>query len=388
MSWQRILATYGSDAEEHFDRLKRRMGLTLGESGSTQILPYFGYGDAGRAFLHGRVLENYRPIATTDRDSLWDNLLNTYRRAESDEVPGAVVRASFAETVVDFVTNEEGFFAGWMKLSGKKTGDTVWRHVEYELLATTREAAGTTGAVMFPSDRAQYAVISDIDDTVLQTHADDLLRMARLVFLGNARTRLPFPGVAAFYRALQGGVDGERLNPIFYVSSSPWNLYDLIVEFLRLQRIPIGPVFLRDWGVTKEEFLPTRHRDHKLSAIERLLDFYSDLSFILIGDSGQEDPEIYEEIALKHPDRILAIYIRDVGRSPDRERSIRQLGVEESWQTESVLLADDTMAMAQHAAANGWIHGSSVTDIQSDIEQIQSDIEQTVSRPERPLDDV
>ena len=69
--------------------------------------------------------------------------------------------------------------------------------------------------------------------------------------------RLPFPGVAAFLRALYAGAGGGERNPLFYVSSSPWNIYDLLSEFFSLNDIPIGPVlFLRDWGLTDVELVP------------------------------------------------------------------------------------------------------------------------------------
>src|SRR5205085_9087259 len=90
------------------------------------------------------------------------------------------------------------------------------------------------------NDSAAFGVISDLDDTVIQSRVANFLQAVRTVMLGNARTRLPFPGVAAFYDALEKGKDGKRSNPIFYVSSSPWNLHDLISEFIRLQEIPEG----------------------------------------------------------------------------------------------------------------------------------------------------
>jgi hypothetical protein len=74
------------------------------------------------------------------------------------------------------------------------------------------------------------AVISDIDDTIIQTGATRLWQAARSVLLGTAHTRLPFPGVAPFYRALESGPDGQAALPFFYVSSSPWNLYDVLLE--------------------------------------------------------------------------------------------------------------------------------------------------------------
>jgi phosphatidate phosphatase APP1 len=83
---------------------------------------------------------------------------------------------------------------------------------------------------------------------VLQSSVTNFLKMARMVLLGNAHTRLPFEGVAAFYRALQRGASGGEFNPIFYVSNSPWNLYDLLEDFMDVHGVPAGPLFLRDWS--------------------------------------------------------------------------------------------------------------------------------------------
>jgi phosphatidate phosphatase APP1 len=208
-------------------------------------------------------------------------------------------------------------------------------------------------------------VISDIDDTVLQSNVTSLFKVARATFLGNARVRLPFEGVAAFYRALHRGRTGNMLNPMFYVSGSPWNLYDLLSEFFNLQEIPIGPVlFLRDWGLTEQGFLPIKNRAHKLSYITEIIVTFKDLSFILIGDSGQEDPEIYSEVIALYPNRIKAVYIRNVSRDPKRIDEINTLA-EKALKAGSVLvLAETTLPLAEHAAQQGWIDPDSLPEIE------------------------
>ena len=113
-----------------------------------------------------------------------------------------------------------------------------------------RQAASIGEVLVAPPARRRSASISDLDDTVIQSRVTSFLQAVRTVMLGNARTRLPFPGVAAFYRALErGGDGGDEQNPIFYVSSSPWNIHDLIAEFLDVQGIPTGPIRLRDWDI-------------------------------------------------------------------------------------------------------------------------------------------
>ena len=100
------------------------------------------------------------------------------------------------------------------------------------------------GRVLVPPASARFGVISDIDDTVLWTNVRNKLKMVLTIALLNERTRVPFQGVAAFYRALQQGAGGNENNPIFYVSGSAWNLYDLLVEFFQIHGIPLGPILL------------------------------------------------------------------------------------------------------------------------------------------------
>jgi phosphatidate phosphatase APP1 len=208
--------------------------------------------------------------------------------------------------------------------------------------------------------------VSDLDDTVIQSKVTSMLSAARLLLLENARTRLPFPGVAAFYRALANVRDspnGAAVNPVFYVSSNAWNMYDVVSDFLDHQRIPRGPVLLRDWDLSRALL---RNTDHKTRHIHEILETYPALPFILVGDSGQEDPEIYSEVVRAYPGRILAIYIRDVSRHAERSRAIGDLARSVAESGSMLLLAEDTLAAAKHAAEQGWIDPATLGEISAD----------------------
>jgi phosphatidate phosphatase APP1 len=267
----------------------------------------------------------------------------------------------------------EGHFEIRLEVTAPLPADQLWHEVELDLLEPDRPGeapARATGQVLIPPPTAQFGVISDIDDTVLHTNAANLIKMARTVFLGNAHTRLPFKGVAAFYRALFEGVDGNMQNPLFYVSSSPWNLYDLLSDFFNLQEIPIGPVlFLRDWGINEEEVIPSRHRDYKYRVISRIMDHYPNLPFILLGDSSQEDPEIYHEVVHEYPDRVLAVYIRNVSRGLERPEAIQKLAEEVVKAGSVLIMAEDTVPMAEHAVKKGWISADHLPAIHDRVEE-------------------
>ena len=327
-----------------------------------EILAYRGYGNAVRAHVYGRVIEKRDIGASTDTDSVLKNLFNTYRRADSDPLPFAKVKVEYAGSTLEMKADNEGFFGGWIDLEKPLTADDEWREYKVELIprvaadpAVAPLPVKGSGEVLSATAATRFAVVSDLDDTVIQSRVSNFLQAARTVMLGNARTRLPFPGVAAFYEALRNGATGDEKNPIFYVSSSPWNIYDVIAEFMDLQKIPKGPLVLRDWDIGWSSLSSARHFEHKTSVIRDLMQLYPDLEFILIGDSGQHDPEIYRQIVSEFPKRVRAIYIRDVTRTVERSASIQRLAAEVLAANSTLVLAEDTLGAASHAAEHGWI---------------------------------
>jgi phosphatidate phosphatase APP1 len=295
------------------------------------INPYRGFGRGRELFVHGRVLVEKAITRATAAEPVWRNLLNAYRRFLSDEIAGMRVVARYQDAVLEGMTDDEGHFQ--IRLEPTQLTDSLWHDVIVELPGTDIQAKAP---VLVPQVTAAFGIISDVDDTIVQTGATSLLKMARSVLLQNAASRLPFEGVADLYRALHA----ER-NPIFYVSSSPWNLHDLIADFMQLQGIPPGPLRLQDWGIDEVKLIYEPHTTHKLEEIRRILDYYAGLPFVLIGDSGQHDPEIYLDVIRAYPGRIRAAFIRDV-TADLRDKAValliaeaKSLGVEMLYVTSS-----------------------------------------------------
>jgi phosphatidate phosphatase APP1 len=163
---------------------------------------------------------------------------------------------------------------------------------------------------------------------------------------------LPFPGVAAFYQALERGGDGARRNPIFYVSSSPWNLYELLHDYLEINGIPWGPMLLQDWGIDDKTLILASHREHKLAQIQTLLDYYPSLPFVLVGDSGQHDPEIYLEVIRAHPGRVKVAFIRDV-TAEVRDKAVAQIASDAQSHGVEMIYVKDSQEALTHAQRLG-----------------------------------
>lgn len=367
-SWKSTFIKSASFIEDKWDDLSYKLRQRLGIHHPVQIVPYRTYGTADRVYIKGRVLEDKKITSAGDKDTIMNNLLNMYKRFESDEVPGAVLKATLADDAHEVTSDKEGYFVLNINPQTPIINEKMWHPIPLKLV-TCPIACDTelevNAEVMIPPPDAEYGIISDIDDTVIKTAATNMLAMGKTVLLANAKTRLPFAGVAEFYKALQLGRNGKRNNPFFYVSSSPWNMYDLLIDFLDLNKIPAGPIMLRDIGLGKDSAIRGGHMGHKFKEIQQILEAYPHLKFVLIGDSGQEDPKIYQEVVKQYPDRVLAIYIRDV-QLPDREKIAIDVSKSLLEDKVEMVIVDNTVEAAEHAAKIGLIYTDAIPAIEQE----------------------
>lgn len=369
MSIRGALRDVAIDLDNRWDDLRLKLLKSLGGPGPLRILSYLGIGRPDRLLLRGRVLVDRGPTEYESDDDFWDDLVNMYRRLHTTEIPKARVRVSAVGAVAEVVTDHEGYFEVELEAADRPFSPPL-QPVELELLEPSGdEPVVEQGEVVVRSPSSSLLVISDIDDTVVHTHATSVLAMARATFLGNARSRTPFAGVASLYKSLVEGPSGDDANPLIFISRSPWNLYDLFDQFCDLQGIPGGRVFyLRDWGFSLEGLTKARPKGHKFGLIQQILEFEPDLPVILVGDSGQKDPEIYRAISEEFPGRLLGAFIRNVTQCRSRDESIHDLADEVEADGAAFYLAEDSLDIARHAADRGWIRRAAVASVAADIE--------------------
>ena len=366
--WKLKIQNFVEEIDNFSDDLRIRLKKIKNSDDPLKIIPYIGYGTADKFLLSGRVLEDKGDVVSSREQRGWQNFLNLYKHFATDEVAGARLRAAFQSAETEAVTDNEGYFSIELDTSSIVNSDSLFQEIQIELAEPLGKSGNTTqtvGRVLVPPATAQFGIISDLDDTVITTNVTNRLKMFLTVALLNEHTRMPFKGVAAFYKALQNGSAGAQNNPIFYVSSSPWNLYSPLTEFLRIHDIPLGSLFLKDFG-SHTIFSSGDHHSHKVNSIELILNTYPHLPFVLIGDSGEQDPEIYREIVRKYPERIRVIYIRSIDLNSRRIASIEKLIVEISETGCQLVLAPDTVFAAVHAAAEKLISTDSLPYIRQE----------------------
>ena len=370
--WKSRLPDLIDRTDKLSDSVRSRLRKITGFNDPLIIIPYLGYGTADKLSFGGRILEDEGFTPATSADRTWRNLINMYKRFETDEVPGARIRARFQGIESEVITDHEGYFSFEIQ-PVQNLNSHPWQEVELELLdppSPKERPVRATARVLVPSAAARFGIISDIDDTVISSNVLNKLKMILTVILSNEHTRKPFEGVAALYRALQGGASGGEDNPIFYVSNSAWNLYTPLLEFLNVQKIPLGPLLLRDFG--DHVLFAEDPMGHKKRNIKMILDSFPHLSFVLIGDSGESDPEIYRDVVKEYPTRIRAVYIRSIDGRPARLAAIDKL-IEEVRHTGSQLvLTPDSEFAAAHAAAEGLISTALLAAVRSEKKKDQT----------------
>jgi phosphatidate phosphatase APP1 len=363
--WKTKLLKLAKHIDDVTDEQVLRLRQRLGSVDAMQVVPYRTYGTPTNVYVRGRVLEDKKIAVATDTDKLLTNLLNMYKRFETDEVPGATVQLQLPDEKQQAITDKEGYFVFNHTPANPLITQELYHNFPLELLYPPGNGITVDAEMMIPPADAEYGIISDIDDTIIRSNATSLMAMGRTVLMGNARTRLPFAGVSAFYKALQLGRNGKRNNPFFYVSSSPWNLYDLLVDFMDHNEIPAGPLLLRDFGIQSDSFTSGDYLSHKFKEIAQILDTYPHLNFVLAGDSGEQDPPIYYEIVKKYPGRIICIYIRDVTAGPKKDMA-QKIASELKGYDVAMILTEHTVKAAEHAASTGLIYREEIPAIVKD----------------------
>ena len=122
---------------------------------------------------------------------------------------------------------------------------------------------------------------------------------------------------------------------------------------------------LRDIGFGGETKFRGGHMGHKFKEIKQILEAYPNLQFVLVGDSGQEDPKIYREVVKQYPGRILAIYIRDV-QLADREKIAIDVSKSLVEDKVEMVIVDNTVEAAEHAANIGLIYHEAIPAVEQE----------------------
>ena len=300
-----------------------------------RLQPYFGYRSAARLRLSARALrQRASTFASQPRLRAVHTMISQFASHESGGVEvKLMLRGKSGALLLEHkqTTDSEGFVhfdvalgAGW-----DLPEQPMWEVAELSW-KNSNGPQTVEARVLAPGANSDLGVISDIDDTIIETGITggigSVIRNWKRLLAQMPDERIAVAGASEFYSAM-GGVPVARderdapaftaqHRPFFYVSSSPWNLFSYLVAFKRSKNLPLGPIALRDWGLNTKTLGHSSHGSHKRTAIDAILGTYPDMRFALIGDDTQGDLPAFADVVAAHGPRIAAVFVRRVSKDP------------------------------------------------------------------------
>jgi phosphatidate phosphatase APP1 len=266
------------------------------------VVPFSGYGGDGWIRVLGRVLL-VRPVRVGAAEKSRARSVRGWRSFTS--VPAGEVAVTVTAGGEDYEVRADR--GGVIDTRLELTLPAGWNTI-----AMRAEGSGTATAPVFVVDaKARFGIVSDIDDTVMVTALPRPLLAAWNTFVLDEHARRPVAGMAVLYERLVRSHPGS---PVIYLSTGAWNVAPTLTRFLSRNLYPAGALLLTDWGPTHDRLFRSG-RQHKHDNLARLAAEFPKLKWLLIGDDGQHDEELYGEFARAHPQNVAAVCIRELSPS-------------------------------------------------------------------------
>jgi phosphatidate phosphatase APP1 len=260
------------------------------------VIPYTGYGSTTWIRVLGRALLNRGHLRITGEPAG----ARGWRSFTSVPVQQARVEVEAGGTTHEVTSDRSGIIDVVVPVDLQPG----WQEIGLRV-----EGGETSKAQVFVVDPAtRFGLVSDIDDTVMVTALPRPMLAAWHTFVVNEHARSTTPGMPVLYERLTGRNPGA---PVIYLSTGAWNVAPTLTRFLSRNLYPAGALLLTDWGPTADAWFRSG-KQHKQANLERLAHEFPQIRWLLIGDDGQHDPEIYTEFCANHPEQVRAVCIRQL----------------------------------------------------------------------------
>ncbi|GHT82893.1 hypothetical protein FACS1894125_6010 [Actinomycetota bacterium] len=291
--------------------VKRRNFKLVKNHWSAKVTPFVGVGTTKRILLQFRV-------SLTKKNLPFQALRRGIFYMRPKQLPNVKVVAKIDDKVIaDDLTTDNGGYCltqvdvdlapGWHEVQYfLQEGQQIWhkgKSQDLPILACT-----ATAKVQIIDENSKTAVVSDVDDTIVVSHAPQPVIALQNMLFKSPHKRKMVRQMSNFYNFIQ-----ERIPGVFfiYLSAGPWNQFDFIKRFIITNNFPFGALILQDIGPDDQKVFEST-KTHKYNNLDKIIKLFPDVKLLLIGDDGQHDVEIYKNFALEHPDSVQAIFIRQL----------------------------------------------------------------------------
>lgn len=270
------------------------------------VVPYAGYGTTTWIRVLGRVL-----LSGEDSSRLVDpqpHGIRGWRSFISVPVNEAHVEVTVGDTRHTVVADRSGLIDATVPVELEPGWHTIGLAAEDPGSPPLLDRPPQQARIYVVDPQARLGIVSDVDDTVMVTALPRPMLAAWHAFVLNEHSRRPTPGMPVLYERLGRAYSNA---PVIYLSTGAWNVAPTLTRFLLRNLYPAGALLLTDWGPTETSWFRSG-TDHKHRSLERLAQEFPEMTWLLFGDDGQHDEEIYGAFVDRHPDRVAAVCIRQL----------------------------------------------------------------------------
>lgn len=263
------------------------------------VIPYTGYGTTSWIRVLGRVLLTAEPLGRLRNAA--PTGVRGWRSFTAIPVENGEVTVRIADQTLVITADRNGIVD--VRVPVELTPG--WHRITF----SSEDSEPATAQIYVIADDARFGVVSDIDDTVMVTSLPRPMLAAWHTFVVNEHARATTPGMPVLYERIREEHPGA---PFIYLSTGAWNVAPTLTRFLSRNLYPAGPLLLTDWGPTTDRWFRSG-QEHKRTQLRRLAEEFPTIRWLLIGDDGQHDPQLYGDFAAEHHDRVAAVAIRQLG---------------------------------------------------------------------------
>jgi len=258
---------------------------------SDYIELYNAYTNGAELVVQGRVIDQ------EDKKTKESKILSAFFNSEKKEVN---VYLKIDKENFSLKSDNEGYFTFEVTSKvGIELNNTVVLHTD---------GNGSENEIVpfFPSTKKHIGVISDFDDTVVVSNVTNKGKLLYNSFFKNFKERELVKDIS---RRIKSRLKNN--SALFFISGSPHQFSNSINNFLDYHHFPKRAILTKKIHGEKSDSLHASIA-YKYAKIVKLIKMYPHVKWILYGDSGEKDEEIYWKVKQDYSEKIEAIYIRNV----------------------------------------------------------------------------
>ena len=301
------------------------------------VMPFPGYGGPDWVRVVGRVMI-VPPVKRTESGEYAS--VRGWRSFVAVPIGFAQVTVTIGDVSHEVVADRGGVIDTVLPATLEPGWQTLTMSVEGQEPVESR--------VFIVGPDVRFGVVSDVDDTVMVTALPRPLVAAWNSFVVDEHARQPVAGMAVLLERIVRENPGA---PVVYLSTGAWNIAPTLTRFLTRHLFPPGAILLTDWGPTHDRWFRSG-KAHKASNLRRLASEFPHVRWLLIGDDGQHDDELYTTFTSEHPGHVAAVAIRRLSAA------------------EAVLAGGRTVVDDHSAADVPWVTGADGAELLERLEGV------------------